>query len=366
MIEEGRFGVSEAVCLTTVAITTKVFYTSPALLADLLATSGWYMTLLSALTAVLGFTFIYLLLKRFPNKDIVEIYKITFGRFIGPVFSLLLAFFLLLISFTTIREFIEVLRIYVMPRSSTSYLTAIFLAVVAVFCFYGLETIARFSKLCAYLLLISLGGVLVLSYQNYHLEYLFPFWGHGAARTALHGVLRSSSYGEVIILAVIASSLQGVKHIKKAGYISLAVSGLLISCVLLAFALSFPYTTVAEITSPMYELTMQIGYGRFVQRLDPVFLFVWVISSFITVSVLLYGFLSIYSKVFAIDDLRPCLAPSFITVFCLALLPKDIITVITGYIQNIRSYGWTIFFVIPLTALMTAIVRKKKGGAKSA
>ena len=366
MIREGKFGVSEAVCLTAITITTKVFYTSPAMLADLLATSAWYSTLISSATAMLGFTFIYLLLKRFPDKDITEIYKITFGRLAGPVFSLVLALFLLLISFATLREFIDVFKVYVMPRSSVSYLILIFIAVAAVFCFYGLESIARFSRLCAYILLAGLGIVLILSYQNYRLKYLFPFWGRGLGITVLHGLMRSSSYGEVIILAVIASSLQGAKYIKKAGFISLAISGLLISVSLLAFTLTFPYTVGSEITSSMYELTMQIGYGRFVQRLDPIFLFVWIISSFITVSVLLYGALSIYSKVFDINDLRPCILPFFTIVFCLTFMPRDIETVRSSYIQNIRSYGWIIFYVMPLAALITAVMRKKKGAAGSA
>lgn len=366
MIKEGKFGISEAVCLTTTTITTKVFYTSPSLLIEMLAASSWYMTLISAATAIVGFTFIYLLLKRFPDENLVDIYKITFGRLIGPVVSLLLALFLLVISFSTIREFTDVLKVYVMPRSSENYLIVIFIAVAAVLCFYGLESIARVSRLYAYLLLTGLGIVLILSYKNYNFDYLFPFWGHGADKVIVHGLMRSSAYGEVIILAVIASSLQGVKYIKKAGYISLGISGVLIASTLFAYTVTFPYTTGSEMTSIMYELTMQIGFGRFVQRLEPVFLFVWAISSFITVSVLLYGSLSIYAKIFDIDDLRPCIMPFFIIVFCLALLPKDIITVITGYIQNIRSYGWIIFFALPLIALVTAIIRKKKGGTANA
>jgi len=366
MLKEGKFGVSEAVCLTTITTATKVFYTSPSLLIEVLATSSWYMTLISVATAIVGFTFIYLLLKRFPDKDIVEIYKITFGRFAGPVFSLLLALFLLVIAFASIREFIDVLKVYVMPRSSENYLVFIFITVAAVLCFYGLESIARISRVCAYSLLAGLGIVLILSYQNYNFDYLFPFWGHGADKVLAYGLMRCSSYGEVIILAVIAPALQGVKYVKKAGYISLGISGILVTSTLFAFAATFPYTTGSELTSIMYELTMQIGFGRFVQRLDPVFLFVWVISSFIAVSTLLYCSLSIYAKIFDIDDLKPCIMPFFIIAFCLTLIPKDIITVIMDYIQNIRSYGWIIFFILPLIALITAGIRKKKEGTANA
>ena len=39
------------------------------------------------------------------------------------------------------------------------------------------------------------------------------------------------------------------------------ISGILISTTLFAYTLTFPYTVGAEITSIMYELTMQIGYA---------------------------------------------------------------------------------------------------------
>ena len=365
-IKEGKFGVNEAICMVVIIMTTKVFYTSPALLADMVGNAAWYMTIISALTAAVGFAFIYLLLKRFENKDITEIYKIVFGKFLGSAIALILAVFLLLISFATIREFIDVLKVYVMPRSSSNYLIIIFIAVCAAFCYYGLETIARFSRAVAYFLLAGLGIVLILSVQNYNINYIFPFWGHGIGATIKHGLLRSSSYGEVIILAVIASSLQGSKNIKKAGFASIIITAVLISVSLLSFALCFPHTVGAELTSPMYEMAMEIGFGRFLQRLDPVFLFVWIISSFVAVSALMYCSLSIYAKIFNIKDLKPCILPFSIIVFCFVLMPKDLMTVIAGYIQNIRTFGFIIFFVFPFLALIFAAIRKKKGESANA
>jgi spore germination protein KB len=73
-------------------------------------------------------------------------------------------------------------------------------------------------------------------------------------------------YKLVLKLAVVASSLQGTKHVKKAGYFSLVLSGILASFALLAFTLTFPYCTRAEITAPMYQITAMIDYGRLLQK----------------------------------------------------------------------------------------------------
>ena len=59
------------------------FFTSPSALTNYVGTASWYMTLISDLTAIIGFAFLYLLLKRFPGKDIVEIFNVSFGKLIG-------------------------------------------------------------------------------------------------------------------------------------------------------------------------------------------------------------------------------------------------------------------------------------------
>ncbi|MGE5632789.1 MAG: GerAB/ArcD/ProY family transporter [Caulobacteraceae bacterium] len=360
MIKEGKFGTHEAVCLVTIIITAKMFFTSPGILADILGTATWYMTLLSAATAAVGFTFIYLLLKRFPGKNIVEAFEASLGRFCGFIFSFLLVLLFMLNASAIVREFVEVLKVYVLPLTPISFLIGIFVAVVTVVSFLGLEAIARYAKLSSYILLASFITVLILASQKYETFRMFPIFGHGLAKTIQHGLARSSFYGEVLILAVVADSLQGTKYIKKAGYLSLVLSGILVSSALLAFTLTFPYYTGAEITAPMYQLTAMIDYGRFLQRLEPIFLFIWFVSSFLSVTAIFYTSASLYCKIFRIQDMRPIIFPFAIIFFTVAMIPSDITTVATGYIHRSREYGWTILYIPPLIALIMAIVRKKE------
>ncbi|HEY9062522.1 MAG TPA: GerAB/ArcD/ProY family transporter [Pseudobacteroides sp.] len=359
MIKEGKLGLHEAVCLTTIVITSNVFYTSPGFLMHILGTISWCSALISAATAAIGFTIICLLLKRYPGKNIIEIFNITVGRYMGFIFSIICFLSLALFATTTLREFIDVLKDYAFPLSATSYLVVIFVATVLILCRLGIEAIARFAKLSAYALLLGLILVLILAAQNYNLGRMFPLFGYGIGKTMLNGFKRSSLFGEVIILAVIARSLQGTKHIKKAGYISIVISGILISATLFCFTITFPYYTGQEITSPMYELTALINYGVFIQRLDPIFLFAWCISSFIAITTLWYISLSTYCKAFKMQDMKPLLLTSGIILFTLTMLPRDITEVSMGYIQFFREYAWIVFFILPLIALISSLIRRK-------
>ncbi|HOJ12026.1 MAG TPA: endospore germination permease [Clostridiales bacterium] len=363
MISEGKFGPQEAICLITISILSKIFFTSPRQVAEIVGTAGWYMTLISAFIAAIGFTFVFFLLKKYKNKNIIEIYEIVYGKYIGIIISGLTGIFFLVNASVNVREFGDVLKVYMLPITPLEYILIIFAGVILTLCIIGLESIARLSKLSSYFIFAGIIIVLLLSVQNYDINHLFPLLGYGLGNTVLHGAARSSVYGDVFILAVIANSLQGINHIKKSGYFSIIISGILASVNLLAFILAFPYSTAQEITSPMYELSALIDYGRFIQRIDPIFFFVWIVSSFILITIYIYSFISIYCKMFKYPDLKPVLFPAIIMFLVIALIPEDVSTVVTGYIQSIREYGWIIFYFIPFITFITSLIFKKEADA---
>lgn len=366
MIQEGKFGLHETVCLLVITSAAKVFFTSPGAVFNIVGTAGWYMTLISTITAIIGFTFIYLLLKRFPGKNIVDAYNASLGKVFGFIFSFVLSAALLLISAINAREFAEVLKIYAFPLSPPSYILGLFLIVVLTFSFMGLESIARYAKLMAYIMLLGFSTVLILSYTNYSLYNLFPIWGYGIGNTVKHGILRSSAYSEIIILAVIATSVQGIKYVKKAGYISLVLQGLIVSVGLLAANAAFPYYTGRELTAPFYVMALMIDLGRFFRRLEPIFLFIWGISSLISVTALFYSALMVYCQIFEINDKRPFIFPLSIILFTITMIPPSVTSVTEQYVNISRMYGWMVFFLMPFIALIIAVVRKKKGAVKGA
>ncbi len=366
MIKEGKFGVQEAVSLLVITSVAKVFYTSPAMVMKVAGTAGWYMTLVSAMVAGIGFIPLWFLLKRFPNKNIMDIYDIVLGRIGGFIFSLVLFLLILATLTANIREYTEVLVVYIFPLSPPQYLITLLFVVIILAAYLGLETIARLSKLFGGILLLGLMAVLLLTMQNYDINHLFPFYGYGVKAILSNGFLRSSAYGDLIIISIIVKSLQGISHVKKAGSLSLIITAAIIPIVILAFSLSFPYDTGREVTAPMYLMTTLINYGPFFQRLESIFLYIWNISLMISSSALFYMLLMVYSHMFNIKDKRPMIVPLAIILFSLTLMVENISRLITVYLQLLRTYGWVFFFLPPTFALLIAIIKGKKGDAESA
>ena len=96
------------------------------------------------------------------------------------------------------QEFAEVLKVYVMPKSPPSFIMILFLVTIIVLSFMGMETIVRFAKFIIYILGAGYILVVLLSSQNFAPRHLFPLLGYGLT-TIIHGLLRSSFYGDIVI-----------------------------------------------------------------------------------------------------------------------------------------------------------------------
>lgn len=208
--------------------------------------------------------------------------------------------------------------------------------------------------------------MLILASNEYTLYNIFPILGNGLGKTLNIGVQRSSVYAEVVVLGVVAASLQGSKNIKRAGVISVILSGLLIAAGLLAELLLFSYETAKENSAPLYALSRMIKYGVFFTRLDPLFLILWSTALVITVSVLFYAAVSMFCQSFHLPDKRPVIVPMTIILFAAAMAPRDFTTIVFELVEGARRANWIVFFGLPMIALITAVIRKKKGGSANA
>lgn len=361
MIKEGKFGTHEAICLVSIAACTKIFYTSPGYLSRFVGSAGWLMTMISNLVAIIAFSIILLLFHIYPGKNIIEIFELSLGRFLGVIFSVIYAAYFLFASATVLREFVDIFKIYVLPETPITIMTLCVLLVIVPSATIGLESIARTAKLLAYFTLICFFSVLLLCVENYRAENIFPIFGYGINAVIKHGALRCSAYDEVMILTVFASSLQGTKFLRRAGYFSLFISGGIIALALFCFSLAFPAHQLQQLASPMFVLARSISYGAFFQRLDPLYVFMWMLCTLITIVILFYVSGSCLSKAFRIQDSRPALFPLSVFLYIVAMVPQDFLAVVGGEVQMIREFGWMISFILPIIALIVTGFRRMVG-----
>lgn len=360
-MKEGRFGTIEAVALTTVVLITKAFFTSIRVLIKATSTSAWYATLISCVASMLLFLLVYLLMKRFPNKELVEIFQIVTGKFIGKILGLIFSAYFVYYAGSSLREFVEMIKAYVLPYTPPSAIIFIFLVVVVFFAYVGLEGIARMGYISFIIILVGLVLILVLPLPFYNVDNLFPLAGYSLQSTLYAGLLRTSAYSDVIFLAFIINALQGIKQFKKVGLISLSLSGAIISATILCSLLAFEYTQASENLSTLFQLSRIIYFNRFFQRVESIFIFIWVVASLMNVALAFYMAASIFCKTFKIPNHRPSLLPLAFCTFTVTLLPESLSEVVERNVLLLRQSSLFITYLIPLLVLLLALIRGKKG-----
>lgn len=360
MSKGGKFSVYEGILFITTIIVSKILYTSTSLVVKQTGTACWYTTLISCITAVIFFLLVCMLLDRFPEKGLAKIFEAVLGKILGKISTLLFSGYILYYAASTLREFLEMIKVYNLPDTPPSVIMITFLAASILFSYKGIESIARVSAIYFYMILSGLVIILVMAHPYYDFDFMRPYWGYGFKKTLQVGFLRSSAYEEVLTLPIIAASLHSVKDCKKIGTISLLLSGFIFSITFLCYLTTYQYTIGKENLSGLFQLSRIIYYNRYVQRVESVFLFAWVISSLITVSTAFYLSVRVYCESFDIADRRPILLPFALLSYVVALQPKDVSELIDINLRFIRQYSLYLNFGVPILVLIIAIIFKKK------
>ncbi|NLP43960.1 MAG: GerAB/ArcD/ProY family transporter [Peptococcaceae bacterium] len=365
MIKEGKIGMLEAYALVTIVIITKIFYTFPLTTIKQTGTAAWYTTLISCVGAIVFFALLYLLLQRFPQKDLYQVFEAVLGKKVSRFIILIFSVYFLYYTGINLSEFVTILKIYSMPFTPKEVLVAGFLTVIAAMAYVGLEGIVRVAYVLFYLIITGLVLILILAIPFYDFNSLKPWLGYGLGVSASEGFLKISAYDSVIILAIIANSLQGLKYFKRIGLSCLLTAGAIFSICLACILAAFQYTAGSGYISGMYHLSRIIYYSRFFQRVEAIFLFVWVFASVIAISAVFYIALSSYCRVFSITNHRPLLWPFLFLTFAFTFLPSNIYEIISVHVRLIRGYSVFLIVPVPILVLLVSIIRGKKGGKAS-
>lgn len=364
MINEGKLNFFEGFSVISMMILTKVFFTSIGRVIEYSGTSAWYCTIFSGITSMVFFMLLYLLMKRFPGQNLSQVFETVLGKFFACIIAILYCTYFVFYSGSTIREFIEMVKAYNLPYTMPSLIIISFSLAVYVISYLGLEGLGRLASIALISITIGIATIIFLGAPLYDYNNLFPIGGYGFRKTLEIGVLRASAYSEIVVLPFIMGSFYNLKQFKKTGILSLIFSAGIISIVILCTIVTFEYPQASANLSGLYELSRLIYYNRFIQRIEGVFLFIWVISSIVSVAAAFYISLSIYCKPFRIPDHRPLIIPFLLTAITVSLLPDSLSQLTYRNIKFMRQYSIFFLYTIPVIVLLLAIIRGKKGDTK--
>lgn len=354
------FGNWEAVAIVLNVICTKIFLNFPRLAVESAGSAVWLFTIFISFLAFLLFMVIQKLYKPFAGKSILEVAELAGGRPGRIITGLAFMFYLGWVTAVYLRTFSENMKLVALTTSPLSFVELFFLSCMIAGAYFGIEAISRFHALAVPAVAVGFLLIMLGVTNKIDLSRLAPILGIGLDRIFLAGSLRVSIFSEFMLLFLLYPFLKTHKHMKTSGYWALGLSSFFLTLSAIVYVSVFPFPVALERTIPIFHIARLIKLGRFVQRVEAVFVLIWAAAALLYVTVNFYFILHIFQKTFGLEHYKPLIIPFAILIMNISFLPPNLVTAVTLEVGYFRNWSWIIAFAFPIVNLAVARARSRK------
>lgn len=357
---EGRFGTQEATAATTIAMLISGIFA----VDNAQTYAKGNILYLASFTALLITTAVFLLLvramKRQASKSLCELSKQSLTPIFGTGANLVLIVVLIVAAIFPLSSFMQIMTRFIFVEADYIDISIYFLLTIVLIATLGMEIIARTSRILFWVFLLTIViavGSAAPSYKTYH---LFPMFGEDVTNFILQVAVSTFRYlPPLIALLVVNEGAHGIKYTKKAGLLSILVGGGLSVVVQIALGLTYFYKDLAAMSSPTYQLTMEVRYKAPSLRADKAVLFIWAMGAILTIAYYVYCASLVYARTLKVGDVRPTAAcMGCITVTGMAILHFDS-SFVEALVQQLYNYSWLLVLTPLLLICLFGNIRKK-------
>lgn len=303
---------------------------------------------------------IYKLFKNFPNMDIIDISEVIGGKVFKNIIGIVFIIYFIVTSSLMLRNFCESIQILYFPMTDITFIIA--LIVIAIAISNRLDFIGTI-KTNVIIIPIALIGVLFLFFTNINKfvpERIFPILGEGAFNTFVIGLTNIASFGGIGYLYFLPPLLKDGSKFKKITLISISATAvyLAFTIAVLLFIFTF-FVDVSEI-SPLYTATRYIEFGTFFQRLESIFLLIWILVFECYLSIVCKFSMNIFQKITGISNKKALLDVFLLLIFSISLIPKNL-AISQSFESKVYPYLMIgVVLVLGIGILVFANIAKRK------
>lgn len=365
-MSEPKLGVWQAICILVIITINHIILDLPKSFIQSTSSGAILNVIFITIVALLIIYLISALLKNFPGLDIFDIAKFLGGKWLKVTLQILFICYILFVASNLLRAFSEGLNVIFFPRTPIPVIMLIFLIAIVVTNKIGISAITRSNLFFTGLVLFNILFVFIANWDNFIIERMYPLLGNGTMSTFFSGLSNLYAFGGISYLYLLPPYLRNEKDYKKVAFTSVAISGfyLLVSVATVLFM--FPHIITTQQIFPIYLASRFIQFGTFFQRLDAVFLLIWLLSVISYLGIAFYFITNIFKNITNLKSNKWCVSLFAMIAFGIALIPGNMKEI--NFIEN-TVYKYIILilvFGICLSILVFAnikhlYIQKKKG-----
>lgn len=359
---KSKIGTIEAIMLVLTMIVAHTILSMPRNILVSTKSATIINLIFVSILAVMIAYFIVKLLKNFPGQDIIDISEYLGGKTFKTIIGTIFILYFLVSSSILLRNFCESIKILYYPMTNIIFIIAMFIIAICAANRLNFNASLKTNLLVLPLALASMVFLFFANMNKFVPERIFPIFGDGLWDTFILGLGNLASFGGIAFLYFLPPFLKEPEKMKKIAVISIGISAIyLILCVsTLLFMFSF-FINTNEIT-PLYNATRYIEFGNFFQRLESVFLLIWILAFSCYLSIIIKFSMSIFKKLTNIETKKPLIDIFGLLMLGISLIPKNY-AISENFETKIYPYlvlGIVFFLGISILLLANLLKRKQK------
>ncbi|MCV9885376.1 GerAB/ArcD/ProY family transporter [Metabacillus halosaccharovorans] len=320
------------------------------------------VTVIAIILAFIGLSVITILGMRYPNHSIIGYSQKIIGKWLGLFLGILFVLFFSILTGLASREFGSVVISAVLKETPLEVTVFVMLVLAAFTTRHDMTTFAYIQLFYLPFILAPALIIVVLSLKNGNILYLQPVWGNEPdIRLIISGVfIIAALFQGSFVMTIIIPSMKKARKAMKASIWAIIISGGLYTLIVIATVSVFGTEETRKLIWPTLELARTTSLpGNILQRLDIIFLAIWVVSVFTTLLTSYKLTIHMLSQLLGLSDHKMMsffILPFF---FLLAMIPQNVLQMYE-IIRVVGQIGLILTIGIPVLLLLIDSVKRKR------
>lgn len=363
--KSGKMGIAECIGFVFILTFTRIFLTLPARTISIQANLAWLSAILSGIASAV---MLLLLSRAFRGHsgDLLQVTETYLGRAAKWIVGLFYAAMFFTDATLLMRQFAENTLITALQRTEFTAILLAYGLTIAIILYVGIEPICRAAYLIMPAGIFGLLLVLLMLIPFYEMESLYPWQGRGLSTLVTQAALAGGINVACLAPAILAPSFHNRKTWTDGSMLGLSISVIVKAMALLGFVLVFGASVGQERILPFYEMARLVHLGRFFQRVEALFIVLWVVCGILCIAMNLYIGLYLYTRLFQLETMRPLIPASVILMAALSSIPTDVTAVVQLESKIVLVFLNAGLYIIPGLLFIASLWRgrKKRGKAQ--
>ncbi|AJK87727.1 MULTISPECIES: GerAB/ArcD/ProY family transporter [Lysinibacillus] len=298
-----------------------------------------------------------------PTLNFIEANEKLLGRFFGKI-TVVCFLSLTLFAGGELLYFIGAfMKTEVMPETPTMAFALLFIIIIMYATYLGIENFARSAEILFPMFVLIFIFFVVSITPQIKFEYIQPIM-EASKTSILYSIIRFISvfsFSLVMLLMIYPASVNVQQSSKKGFYIGMLLGGfVLVTLITLSILVLGPANTASR-TFPSYALAQRISIGNFLQRIEIIMAFMWIVSIFIRTFMYFYTTVVGIAQIMKLKDHRPLILPMGIIMVGLSQIVHPDIVHSNIYNDEIWPiYAFVCTILLPILLLIVAVIRNRK------